>query len=355
MRDAAAARRGGRGARRAGLSAIPGSSTATRTRRSPATGRTSSRFGPRGATYEELLAAGGGILSTTRATRAAGAASSSRSSRATATRCSRTARRRSRGRAATASTTTPSSRSSRRSRAAGGIPTWLGAHAVPPEHPDADAYVDWAIEAGAPGRGPDRGCGGRVRRARDVRRRAGAPVPLACRAAGLVLRLHGDQLNEIGAVGLAVELGARSIDHLEATGTAGVARARRERRRRRPAPRRRALPARPMPPGARARRRGRGDRARDGLQPRERVLREPPGRLHARVHAARARAGGGARGLHRQRGARPRPPRPRPHRAGLRADLVLLDAPDWRHLAYHLAGDLVHTVVRGGRVASARA
>jgi imidazolonepropionase len=35
---------------------------------------------------------------------------------------------------------------------------------------------------------------------------------------------------------------------------------------------------------------------------------------------------------------------------GLRADVVLLDAPDWRHLAYHLAGDVVHTVVREGRV-----
>ena len=29
---------------------------------------------------------------------------------------------------------------------------------------------------------------------------------------------------------------------------------------------------------------------------------------------------------------------------GLRADIVLLDAPDWRHLAYHLAGEIVHTV-----------
>ena len=31
---------------------------------------------------------------------------------------------------------------------------------------------------------------------------------------------------------------------------------------------------------------------------------------------------------------------------GLQADLVLLDAPDWRYLAYHLAGDLVAGVVR---------
>jgi imidazolonepropionase len=41
--------------------------------------------------------------------------------------------------------------------------------------------------------------------------------------------------------------------------------------------------------------------------------------------------------------------------AGLRADVVLLDAPDWRHLAYHLAGDVVHTVIREGRVVVSRA
>ena len=40
---------------------------------------------------------------------------------------------------------------------------------------------------------------------------------------------------------------------------------------------------------------------------------------------------------------------------GLRADIVLLDAPDWRHLAYHLAGDVVHTVVREARVVRSRA
>ena len=33
---------------------------------------------------------------------------------------------------------------------------------------------------------------------------------------------------------------------------------------------------------------------------------------------------------------------------GLRADITLLDAPDWRYLAYHLAGDLVSAVVRAG-------
>ena len=39
---------------------------------------------------------------------------------------------------------------------------------------------------------------------------------------------------------------------------------------------------------------------------------------------------------------------------GTKGDLVLLDAPDWRYLAYHLAGDIVHAVVRDGRVAYRR-
>jgi hypothetical protein len=34
---------------------------------------------------------------------------------------------------------------------------------------------------------------------------------------------------------------------------------------------------------------------------------------------------------------------------------VLLDATDWRYLAYHLGGDLVHTVVERGAVAWNRA
>src|SRR5262249_58367883 len=44
----------------------------------------------------------------------------------------------------------------------------------------------------------------------------------ACRNAGLSLRLHGDQFTEFGAIPLAIELGARSVDHLEATGEDGV-------------------------------------------------------------------------------------------------------------------------------------
>ena len=37
---------------------------------------------------------------------------------------------------------------------------------------------------------------------------------------------------------------------------------------------------------------------------------------------------------------------------GYDADVVLLAADDWRHLAYHLGGPVVHTVVRSGEIAS---
>jgi imidazolonepropionase len=36
---------------------------------------------------------------------------------------------------------------------------------------------------------------------------------------------------------------------------------------------------------------------------------------------------------------------------GFDADIVLLDAPDWRHLAYHVGGEIVSAVVRAGRLA----
>jgi imidazolonepropionase len=36
---------------------------------------------------------------------------------------------------------------------------------------------------------------------------------------------------------------------------------------------------------------------------------------------------------------------------GAAADITLLDAPDWRYLAYHLAGDIVAGVVKDGQLA----
>ncbi len=61
-------------------------------------------------------------------------------------------------------------------REEGGIPTFLGAHTVPPEFDDADAYLDFLLAEVLPVGGGDRRSRRRLRRARRVRRRAGAPL-----------------------------------------------------------------------------------------------------------------------------------------------------------------------------------
>ena len=175
-----------------------------------------------GATYEELHAAGGGIVSTVAATRALSPDDLlERVERHAAWMLAH-------------GTTTWEGKSGygldhdtelaslRAIRAAGGTPTWLGAHAVPPEHADAGAYLDFVLADVLPE-------AARLADAADVFLERGAfDAPQArryleaCAAAGLRLRLHGDQFTESGAVPLAIDLGARSIDHLEATGDIGV-------------------------------------------------------------------------------------------------------------------------------------
>ncbi len=308
-----------------------------------------------GATYEELLAAGGGILSTTRATRAAAAGELA------------AIVARHRDAMLAHGTTTFEGKSGygldRETelaqldavRAAGGVPTWLGAHAVPPEQPDADAYVDWLIAEVLP-------AAATVARAADVFVERGTcdvdqarRYLVACRAAGLAARIHGDQLSEIGAVRLAIELGARSVDHLEATGPAGVA----------------ALAAsdvvgvllpvaalylaRPMPPARALVDAGAAVALATDFNPGSAYCESLPVVCTLACtqlaltpeEALSACTVNAAFVLELADRGRVAP--------GLRADLVLVAASDWRHLAYHLAGDVVHTVVRGGRVVLSRA
>src|SRR5262249_39846764 len=99
---------------------------------------------------------------------------------------------------------------------------WLGAHSVPPEFDGAEAYVDYALTEVLPE-------AAQIADAADVFLERGAfdvaqsrRYLEACRAAGLALRMHGDQFTESGAIPLAIELQARSVDHLEATGDAGA-------------------------------------------------------------------------------------------------------------------------------------
>jgi imidazolonepropionase len=106
------------------------------------------------------------------------------------------------------------------------VPTFLGAHAVPPEFAgDRAAYVRLLIEEGLPavaGEGLAEFC--------DVFCDAGAftvdearAVLTAARRLGLGLKVHSDEFRSLGATEMAVELGAASADHLLRVTDAGVA------------------------------------------------------------------------------------------------------------------------------------
>jgi imidazolonepropionase len=236
-------------------------------------------------------------------------------------------------------------------RAAGGIPTWLGAHTVPPEFGDAEDYLDFALtdvlpEAAALAEAADVFLERGSFDARQARR-----YLEACRAEGLALRLHGDQFTESGAIALAIDLGARSVDHLEATGPAGVAQLAASDVTGVLLPASALFLGRPMPPArdladagaliALATDFNPGSAFCDslplvlslactqmGLVPEEALAAATVNAAHVLARADRIGR------LH----------------PGFAADIVLLDASDWRHIAYHLAGDIVHTVVERGAV-----
>ena len=271
--------------------------------------------------------------------------------------CSAPARRRSRGSRATGSTARPSSRRCARSGPPAAIPTWLGAHATPPEFADADAYLDFLLadvlpEAAELAEAADvfleRGAfdAAQARRYLEACRDA-RPRPAAARRP-----VHGggrDPARDRARRALGrPPRGDRPRRHRRARG---------ERRHRRAAAGERALPRPADAAGARARRRRRRRRARDRLQPRQRLLREPAARLLARGDAAEAESGRGARrpAPSTRRTCSAAPTASAGSRPGYAADLVLLDAPDWRYLAYHLGGDVVAAVIKDGTVAFGRA
>ncbi len=105
------------------------------------------------------------------------------------------------------------------------IPTFLGAHEVPPEYRgDRAAYVRLLCEEMIPAvvkNGLARCC--------DVFCEPGVFTPAEARAIltaaqghGLALKLHADELEGSGGAELAAELGALSADHLAAVSDAGV-------------------------------------------------------------------------------------------------------------------------------------
>jgi imidazolonepropionase len=105
------------------------------------------------------------------------------------------------------------------------VPTFLGAHAVPPEHKESKgAYVELICEHMLPyvakknlARFCDAFCESgyfTVDECRKILERA--------RSLRLQLKLHADEFTPIGGTELAVELGAISVDHLEHINSNGI-------------------------------------------------------------------------------------------------------------------------------------
>ena len=184
-----------------------------------------------GATYSDIAARGGGILSTVARTRAASEDELAREVRSRLDALLRLG------------TTTVEAKSGYglsledelkqlRALARGGqghpvgvVPTFLGAHTVPLEfRARRTAYVDLLVERMLPAV-----AGERLAEYADafVDPQAFTPaearrVLVAARDLGLGLRLHADQLHDDGTAELAAELGAASADHLEYASSKGI-------------------------------------------------------------------------------------------------------------------------------------
>jgi imidazolonepropionase len=172
----------------------------------------------------------------------------------------------------------------------------------------------------------------------------------ACRGAGLALRLHGDQFAEQGAVSLAVELRARSIDHLEATGERGVQALARSDVVCVLLPASALFLARPMPPARGLVEAGAAVALATDFNPGSAFCESLPlvcslAATQLGLSPEQALAACTVNAAH-VLGRADRLGRLAP---GYAADVVLLDVPDWRYLAYHLGGDIVAAVITGGR------
>lgn len=116
------------------------------------------------------------------------------------------------------------------------VPTFLGAHAVPPEYAGRpDDYVDLVIGEMAPAVAEwfgashfvpegvpffaDAFCEQSAFDSKQSRR-----VLEACAALGMRPKVHADEFTELGGVDVALALGATSVDHLDATGAEAIRR-----------------------------------------------------------------------------------------------------------------------------------
>ena len=184
-----------------------------------------------GATYAEIARAGGGIVSTVRATR-----------QASVDELVESALPRLRAIAAEGVTTVEiksgygldTATERRMLQAARRIPdhlpvdvaaTFLGAHALPPEYAgDADGYIDLvcremipAVAEAGEADAVDAFC-----ETIGFTRNQTERVFRAASECGLPVKLHAEQLSDLGGAALVAEYGGLSADHLEYAGEAGV-------------------------------------------------------------------------------------------------------------------------------------
>lgn len=186
----------------------------------------------KGAAYEEIARAGGGIASSVRATRAASEGDLLRDALARLDRLIAegvTTVEVKSGYGLDLDTEARMLRVARRlgeERDVGVRTTFLGAHALPPEAKgDRDAFARLVADTMLPvlareglADAVDGFCEGI----------AFSPEQIACifdaaRALGLPVKLHADQLSDLGGAALAARHGALSADHLEHTSEAGAA------------------------------------------------------------------------------------------------------------------------------------
>lgn len=185
-----------------------------------------------GASYAQIAAAGGGIMSTVRATRAASDDELYAAGRRNLDELLRMGLTTVEAKSGYGLSTEHELRLLQtyadldRDHPVGVVPTFLGAHVVGPEYRDKpDAYVDLVAGEMIPEvarRGLARFC--------DVFCETGAFTLAQSRRVleaglehGLVPKLHADQFRDGGGGALAAELGAASADHLDHIGGAGMA------------------------------------------------------------------------------------------------------------------------------------
>lgn len=182
-----------------------------------------------GATYAEILAAGGGIHNTVTATRAASVdelAASGRKHLGRMLACGTTTLEAKSGYGLDLDTELRQLEAIARLASVGPqeiFATYMGAHAVP-KGVDGDVYTRQVVDEILPEvarRGLARYC--------DVFCEKGVFTPAqterigrAAKALGLGVRIHADELNDLGGGALAASLGAASADHLLMTGEASV-------------------------------------------------------------------------------------------------------------------------------------